>query len=409
MKKLLWIGSLSYLATGFSHVLIGAILTSLLGHYGGEYSEGGRLVFAQFFGFLLGVSGVSFIVSKVGRRTVLVCAMAVMALAQFYAMTLPSWELLVATLFIMGIAFGSIESSIGALILLAFKEKQAQAMGKLELYFGLGALLMPFFSGLFIYFEAWRISFLPLGLLALGLAIAWKWGGFGPAAEPYLVRGASAPASAPASAGEAKMAAASVSTRRSHKMPLLAFALFFFLYVGTEVCIAEYAPSWMKDGFSLSPSASAWSVTVFWFTMSAGRAMIGFLAERFSSAAYLLASIGLSLVAVTGLTLSSNVAVAFICVALLGFAMAGIFAIALIYANSIITGREQFTTSFLIAAGGVGGSLLPLIQGNLMDGFGALPSVWLLTGTNALMLLLLLALTFSRRAARLQAAIHHGN
>ncbi|MDF2922716.1 MAG: transporter [Paenibacillaceae bacterium] len=409
MRKLLWIGSLSYLATGFSHVLIGAILTSLLDHYGGAYSEGGRLVFAQFSGFLIGVSAVGFIVQRLGRRTVLVAAMAIMAAAQFYAMTLPGWEILTGVLFIMGIAFGSIESSIGALILLAFKEKQAGAMGKLELYFGLGALLMPFFAGVFLYFDAWPMAFLPLGLLALALALAWRLLDFGTEAEAYMRRAESSPARGQArrkarSAGEGRGAAAGSAAApplpRSGYGMLGGFALFFFLYVGMEVCIVEFAPSWMKDGYALSTSASAWSVTAFWFTMSVGRALIGVLAERFSYAAYLTASIVLSLAAATGLALSSTAWVAYMCMAVLGFAMAGIFAVALIYANSMITGREQFTTSFLIAAGGVGGSLLPLLLGGWMDRFGALSSIWLLTAAIGLMLLIVISMPLFKRQGR---------
>ena len=55
MKRLLIMGCLSYLLTGCTHVIFGAVLPELLAHYGRSYSGGGILVFLEFGGFMLGV------------------------------------------------------------------------------------------------------------------------------------------------------------------------------------------------------------------------------------------------------------------------------------------------------------------------------------------------------------------
>jgi FHS family glucose/mannose:H+ symporter-like MFS transporter len=54
-------------------------------------------------------------------------------------------------------------------------------------------------------------------------------------------------------------------------------------------------------------------------------------------------------------------------VLLLGLLMAGMFAVALIYANRFFPGMTERTTSLLIASGGLGGALLPLAAGWSMD------------------------------------------
>lgn len=407
MNKLLRIGAWSYLATGFSHVLIGSILTALLRHYGGEYSQGGGLVFAQFFGFMIGVSTVGPSVQRLGRRNVLVAAMAVLFAAQMYAVTLPAWEALTALLFLMGIAFGSIESSVGALILLAFREKQAAAMGKLELYFGLGALLMPFFAGIFLYLGIWRYAFLPLGLLALLLACAWRFSDFGPDSEPYLGRkreNAGEPKeagiAAAESAGPHKPTGAREAPASSSRKSILAvFALFFFLYVGIEVCLIEFAPSWMKDRYGTAPSASVWVVTVFWLTMSIGRVFIGALSERFSYFGYLGACAAGTVAGTVSLAVAPDAWMAYVSMAFLGFAMAAIFAVALIYANDLSPGREQSTASVLISTAGVGGAVLPLLLGRWMDRFGPVSSMWLMAAAAGLMLALVLAAPLLKKPA----------
>lgn len=55
MKKLIWIGCLSYFVIGLAHVVLGSILPVLLQHYDQNYSAGGELIFSQFAGFLAGV------------------------------------------------------------------------------------------------------------------------------------------------------------------------------------------------------------------------------------------------------------------------------------------------------------------------------------------------------------------
>ena len=55
MKRLIWLGCLSYFIIGLAHVVLGSVLPVVLEHYGKAYSEGGTLIFTQFGGFLVGV------------------------------------------------------------------------------------------------------------------------------------------------------------------------------------------------------------------------------------------------------------------------------------------------------------------------------------------------------------------
>ncbi|KIL38741.1 hypothetical protein SD70_24335 [Gordoniibacillus kamchatkensis] len=79
-----------------------------------------------------------------------------------------------------------------------------------------------------------------------------------------------------------------------------------------------------------------------------------------------------------------------------GLLMAGMFAVALIYANRLLPAEHtERTTSLLIASGGLGGSLLPLLVGRTMDVFGAASAVWSFAAAMALMLALLVAASFA--------------
>jgi FHS family glucose/mannose:H+ symporter-like MFS transporter len=94
----------------------------------------------------------------------------------------------------------------------------------------------------------------------------------------------------------------------------------------------------------------------------------------------------------------------FVLVLLLGLFMAGMFAVGLIFANQFLPGMTERTTSLLIASGGLGGSVLPLLIGWTMDQFAVEISLWLFAGA---MLAILLFIMYSQRwKGRLVAKIH---
>lgn len=47
--------------------------------------------------------------------------------------------------------------------------------------------------------------------------------------------------------------------------------------------------------------------------------------------------------------------------------MAGIFAVSLVFADQVLPGKSERLTSLLIAAGGLGGALVPYLTGWSMD------------------------------------------
>ncbi len=60
---------------------------------------------------------------------------------------------------IAGLGAGLVESCVGTIILTAIKERQAVAMSKMEVAYGLGALFMPLLSGFLINNHMWTIAF----------------------------------------------------------------------------------------------------------------------------------------------------------------------------------------------------------------------------------------------------------
>ena len=150
----------------------------------------------------------------------------------------------------------------------------------------------------------------------------------------------------------------------------------FFLYCGMENTIVNFLPSIFKDQLHASSSISSLGVTAYWVTMVVGRLFAGVLAEKMTYFRYLAFSFALSLLTVFVWVFSTNLWSSFAVILLLGLFMSGMFAVALIYANQLLPGRTEQTTSALIASGGLGGAILPLGVGWGMDHFHVGVSIW---------------------------------
>ncbi|MXO79965.1 MFS transporter, partial [Paenibacillus sp. OT2-17] len=69
MKRLFALSCAFYLLIGITSVVLGALLPVLLPYYGRGYSDGGLLLFLQFFGFLVGVLFSPFMALHIGRKS----------------------------------------------------------------------------------------------------------------------------------------------------------------------------------------------------------------------------------------------------------------------------------------------------------------------------------------------------
>lgn len=370
MKKIIWIGCLSYFLIGLAHVVLGSVLPVLLQHYGKEYSEGGTLIFAQFAGFLVGVLLSPSINRRMGKRNTLLLSIAVLLAAELLYAALPPWGFLYAIAPAAGFGFGVIEAVIGTIIISAIKEKSAIAMSRLEVLFGVGAMLMPLVASLLISAGYWRFSFAVIAVFAAVAFVLWQRGSFGELSRVLDEK------EAKTTAGEAQVR--SFVYRGKDRVALVLFIVFFFIYVGTEMSLANFMPAMFISKLGMNEASAALSVTCFWIAMSFARLFAGYIAEKFRYKVYLLYSCFATVILFAVLPLAGQVWSSFAVVLLLGLAMSGIFSIALVFVSKLIPGSEETTPSLMIASGGVGGAVLPLVTGWSLDHMTVNLSIWML-------------------------------
>ena len=392
MKKLLWIGCLSYFVIGLAHVVLGSILPVLLEHYDRSYSAGGELIFSQFGGFLAGVLISPLLNRRYGKRGGILIATGLLLCAETAYAFLPPWGWMYVIAVAAGFGFGMIEAVIGTIIIAAITEGTAIAMSRLEVLFGVGALLMPLIASPLIAAGSWRLAFLIVAGFSLISLLYWAKGSFGPLQSVLDERPAlHAAATAPANTETAVKSKRSLPYKGKQWILLGLFIVFFFLYVGTEMSLVNFMPAIFIAKLDMSEASAALTVTFFWLAMSAGRLFAGVIAERISYRIYVLVSCFAALLLLIIFPFAEHRVAAFAVILLLGLFMSGIFSIALVFASKLLPGAEESTPSIMIASGGVGGAVLPLLTGWSMDHMQIAQTSGLLAAFAAVLFLLSVA------------------
>ncbi|MWC30736.1 MFS transporter [Paenibacillus sp. MMS18-CY102] len=388
MRKLIAIGSLSYLLIGLAMVLTGAVLEPVIAHYGLDYKMGSLWITDQFVGYMIGVLAAPLLTSRIGKRSTLVIAFGCLTVAEAaYSMLLP-WSLMLVIAPLAGIGFGAAEAIVGATIIeLSEENKKASNMATLEVFFGVGALIMPIGAAYLIHMGVWQVTFPVLTAISGITMLLWLTLSFGKADDQIGWQSRTEASAEPAKQSESESALGSSKQALAHGekrkydrkvYPFLLFGMLFFLaYVGMEMSFSNYLPSFLMQRTGAEETSAASILSVFWLFMVIGRLFVGRIADRIGFPVYLILSAAstVAVLAVSALTMSFSGLVIWTCLA--GLTMSGMFAVGLVYVNSRSTaGMTERTTSLMVAAGGIGGALFPRISGWLMDSYGTTATMW---------------------------------
>lgn len=389
MRNFIWMACFVYCLNGFGHIVLGTILEPMVDHYGIAYGDGGQLIMNQFLGFLVGVLVAPAIVKNLGRKVTVVLSLLAFATSQLMLGILPAWHVLLFTVPLGGAGIGILETVVAALIVGHLKERKASVLVLVEVFFGVGALLIPVISAFLIANGIWNFAFFVVTMLSLIAALLWIFLPFG-----HL---------------QSILQKQSTSTKKNDQgrrrqrytnkqIPLVIVgAFFFFMYVGTEMVLPNYLPTILSMTTNLGASTLALSITVFWAAMTIGRLFMTFVIERIGySKLFVICCFG-QLFSLTIFAISPTVIIGFIAIFLAGLLMGGIFSIGLLIVNERISGFEEWTTSILVAMGGLGGALLPKLVGEIIDRFAINVTLWVMVFFSLILVSLMVMIFYYRK------------
>jgi FHS family glucose/mannose:H+ symporter-like MFS transporter len=356
-----------YGLSGTTAVLIGAIMPEFLAHYHALYALGGRIVFVQAMGFLLGVPLAARNMTRYPLRHVLSLAALLVVIAQLSLCLLPPIALVYPLAVLNGIGASALETVVASVVLDLLVGQRAIYMSRLEVSFGLGALLLPACTGGLIALGLWRVAFLLIAGLALTLAILWQT--IDVPEHPVTV----------SPHRDAVMTEPPKFPSRTTKVAVLITFLFMtFVYVGLEGSVNSFMPTIFSAGLHTAPEFSDLSTSVFWGAMVIGRLGISWAARHLRYDQYLWGSVSLTLASLLILTQIRHALLAYGIVFVLGLGMAAIYSVIMVYANHTFPGMTRTITSLVTAVAGAGGAVFPALVGYAMDRVAPFAVVWIL-------------------------------
>ncbi|KAM6520280.1 hypothetical protein FSOLCH5_005072 [Fusarium solani] len=148
-------------------------------------------------------------------------------------------------------------------------------------------------------------------------------------------------------------------------------ALFFFAYMGVEVGLGGWVVTFMLRVRKATRLASGASASGFWAGMALGRAVLGFVTERFGErlciSIYLTISIGLELL----FWLVPQFIVSAVAIAFLGFFLGPLFPGAVMLTAKLLPAKLHVSAiGFAMAMGGTGGTVFPFAIGAIANSKG---------------------------------------
>jgi FHS family glucose/mannose:H+ symporter-like MFS transporter len=369
MRRIFALSCGFYLLIGITSVVLGALLPVLLTHYERGYSDGGFLLFLQFLGFLVGVLVAPSMTARIGRKSMLTIALICIVAAYAVLGFLPSWSVVLLLTILVGFGSGIIEPSVGAFTIEFTENQKAVAMSKLDVFFALGALLIPAVAALYIWLDLWHLTFYTVSALSLILMLVWVT--MPTSAASYLKQ-----------AGEntASHATGRAQYDRKHLGLLTIFVIFFFIYMGLELGLMNFLPSILVERLQLQESVASLSVSILWIAMIIGRLFSGKIAEAVNYMSFLIWSTVGTLLFTVAMVFVTGQWATYVLIFGTGLFMSGLFCIALVYANILIPGMTERTTSILIASGGIGGAILQYVTGWSMSAWPVVNTIWILAG-----------------------------
>ncbi|PRX60199.1 FHS family glucose/mannose:H+ symporter-like MFS transporter [Cohnella sp. SGD-V74] len=374
MGRLVFLGCIAYLVVGIGQLVVGTVMEPMVAAYGIKYGDGGQLVMNQFLGGMIGITLAPWLMGRIGKKPLLLGALGIMAVAEIIYAFQPSWSVMLTAAPFAGFGFGTTEAVVGSFIIGSAMGNANVAMSRVEIFFGVGALLMPFAGAALISGGNWEAAFALVGGLALITLAAWLF--FWPTILDRPVE----------SAAHSGAGLRGMPNRGRSLVVLAACSVFFAVYVGLEMSFVHYLPSLLVNQNGLSESSASLSLSLFWGAMAVGRVVSGQAADRWGGGVYMLVTCLAAALIFLLMGGFSGTWATFALTCLAGLAMSGMFAIALVFANRAVPGMTERTTSLLMAFGGIGGALMPRLTGWFLDDYGMEATRWLFAGFAVLML-----------------------
>jgi fucose permease len=336
---------------GIVMAILGAILPTLFDTIQLDKAQAGNLFLFMNFGMLVMSLLFGPIVDRFGFKLFLTAAALAVSASFFMLAGATTYPVVMAAAVLLGLGGGGLNGGSNALASDILPDRRGAALNTLGIFFGFGALTMPFLVG----------SFLELVGLARLLILAAILG-----LVPFLLFALASFPQAKHEQGFPLSQAAAVI--RNPLLWLCGFLLFF--QSGNEFTVGGWITTYLGEVIGLTARAASFVLAGYWAAMMLGRVFSSRWVERVGTRRLVLAAAVTAWVAAILVAWSPSPIAAVAGVVLLGLGFAAIFPTTLAVIGEAfprLTGTA-FSVVFVIAL--VGGMTAPWVTGNVAQTHG---------------------------------------
>lgn len=330
--------------------LLGAVLPHLSARIGFDLAQAGQLFLVMNLCMLLCSLGIGPVMDRFGMKALMTLApLAVGAALAVFAVA-SGFSGLLGAAALLGAGGGALNGSTNTLIADLHPEpgRKSAALNLLGVFFGFGALLLPFGIGSLVN-RLGLVAILSIAaLLCAAVSLFSASLRFPPAKQTAGVRASDA--------------------ARFLRMPVvLALGLLLFCESGNEFLLGGYLSTYLTREIHLSLSSAAYALAGFWAAIMLARVLSSRLLLRVPGTRVILLSAAVSALASLALLLTAASGGAVTAAIVLGFTLAGIYPTTLGVAGAKFAQHSGTVFGILFTIALSGGILFPWAAGQIAN------------------------------------------
>lgn len=321
---------------------------------------------AYFAGFIAGSFISSFYTGENNRKLLLIFFNFLITISVFSLTFMFNFYLTIALFFFIGISGGFIESQVSFLMVKLNPKNEGLFVNLSQVFFGIGAFAGPFLFTITLKTGIdWSYAFVIsaalclvnlLFLIFIDISVIKK---DTDAERKKIVHKTLRKA-------HVRLSALSEDTHSGRVIFLFSMLIIFF-YVSTESGISTWLPTFLRLNKSFSESLSGQILSFFWLSTVVGRVLIGFLSKKIKISNILFFEVLAAILSIVlGIYLKNNIMI-ILSFIFSGLFLSGIWPLIVTYSSLKHPRSTNFTISFIVLAGGVGGLVSPYLIGKLTN------------------------------------------
>ncbi len=396
------LGFLAFFMFGLVQAGYGPAYPNLGREYAQPLATVGTVASLHFLGSAVGTALLGVLLTRLSLRSSLMLGGATLLLGLLGVAFAPAWALVLVGAVAGGLGYGTLSAGFN----LAFAQLGPGPSNLVNGVFGVGSVVSPVLVTLLaggLASGSHAPPFVLMGvmaaLLALGVRLLWPRPAGPLKAGTETAATEQAPLTPPAAPGS--------------RLPLALFGVCFFLYVGIEAGLGNWATTYF---LRLGAAQAALLTSFYWLALTVGRFVFAALGNRFAPISVLIFATGGAVLGCvlmllggpggvstgleSGTPIASRLAPAGLVLA--GFCIAPVFSTQLAWFTRT---QPPGLAPYMLTLGGVGGALLPALTGLALPrlGVASVPLTSLITAALLLTSALLLHRTLSRRSLTVQS------